>query len=554
MNRSRGRAIGRPVATLAVVVAIAVLAACSSSKSAAPPADTTPVDGATPAATRPACERPAEATPAATPVPGVPSDWDVTTFDGVKIRTHWFPVSSATPSDPAPTVLMGPGWGQAGDTNVDSIGFLGALNIASLQSAGYNVLTWDPRGWGQSGGTVESDSPDYEGKDVQQLLDWVAAKDGVQLDGAGDPRVGMVGGSYGGGIQLVTAAIDCRVDAIVPIVAWHSLQTSLFKADTVKSGWSNLLFAATAGHSVDPHITSAYASGTATGTLSDEDKAWFIDRGPGDLVSDITIPTLIVQGTVDTLFTLDEGVTNYELLEAAGTPVSMLWFCGGHGACLTNPGDETRVGTAAIAWLSRYVKDDPSVRHGRPLRLHRPERRRPPGRRLAPRRRPGHHRHGSGHARPHRPRAGPAPSRSRPEAASSTRSSVPSRRPRRPTRSTSRSRSPTRPSSSGAPELTISYSGTVPDGDRPTRVFAQLVDDATGFVLGNQITPIEVTLDGQTHTTTVPLEIVAHAATAGQHLTLQLVATTVAYAQPRVGGSITFDQISISLPTVTGTS
>ncbi|MGZ4718677.1 MAG: CocE/NonD family hydrolase, partial [Acidimicrobiales bacterium] len=104
----------------------------------------------------------------------------------------------------------------------------------------------------------------------------------------------------------------------------------------------------------------------------------------------------------------------------------------------------------------------------------------------------------------------------------------------------------------GAPALTISYSGTVPDGDRPTRVFAQLVDDATGFVLGNQITPIEVTLDGQTHSATVPLEMVAHAATAGQHLTLQLVATTVAYAQPRLGGTITFDEVDISLPTVTG--
>ena len=71
-------------------------------------------------------------------------------------------------------------------------------------------------------------------------------------------------------------------------------------------------------------------------------------------------------------------------------------------------------------------------------------------------------------------------------------------------------------------------------------------------MLGNQITPIEVTLDGQTHTVTVPLEMVAYAAPPGQHLTLQLVATTVAYALPRLGGTVTFDQIDISLPTVTG--
>ena len=104
----------------------------------------------------------------------------------------------------------------------------------------------------------------------------------------------------------------------------------------------------------------------------------------------------------------------------------------------------------------------------------------------------------------------------------------------------------------GAPELTITYSGTTPDGARPTRVFAQLVDDATGLVLGNQITPIAVVLDGQPHTLTLPLEVVAFAAKPGTTLTLQLVATTVAYAVPRLGGRVDFTDISVKLPTGTG--
>ena len=58
-------------------------------------------------------------------------------------------------------------------------------------------------------------------------------------------------------------------------------------------------------------------------------------------------------------------------------------------------------------------------------------------------------------------------------------------------------------------------------------------------MLGNQITPIEVTLDGQQHTTTVPLEMVAYTADARRARSLlQIVATTVAYARPRLGGSI----------------
>ena len=139
-------------------------------------------------------------------------------------------------------MLKGPGWGQPGDTNTAGSGYglFGDLSIHTLQTAGYNVLTWDPRGFGQSGGTVESDSPQYEGRDVQQLIDWVAAQPGVQLDAKNDPRMGMVGASYGGGIQLVTAAIDCRIDAIVPQIAWHSLGTSLDKADTSKRGLGRL--------------------------------------------------------------------------------------------------------------------------------------------------------------------------------------------------------------------------------------------------------------------------------------------------------------------------
>src|SRR4029079_10407141 len=113
----------------------------------------------------------------------------------------------------------------------------------------------------------------------------------------------------------------------VPIVAWHSLQTSLFKADTPKIGWSTLLYAAAAGKSIDPHISHSFASVGATATLDADDVAWYLDRGPGDQVSDIAVPTLIIQGTVDTLFTLDEGVTNFGLVEASGVPVAMLWFC-----------------------------------------------------------------------------------------------------------------------------------------------------------------------------------------------------------------------------------
>ena len=84
---------------------------------------------------------------------------------------------------------------------------------------------------------------------------------------------------------------------------------------------------------------------------------------------------------------------------------------------------------------------------------------------------------------------------------------------------------------------------------RPTRIFAQLVDPTTGIVVGNQVTPVPVTLDGRSHTVTIPLETVAYTAAPGTKLELQLVSTTVAYATPRLGGTVHLARIRVVLPT-----
>jgi ABC-2 type transport system ATP-binding protein len=104
----------------------------------------------------------------------------------------------------------------------------------------------------------------------------------------------------------------------------------------------------------------------------------------------------------------------------------------------------------------------------------------------------------------------------------------------------------------GAPSLSLTYSGTVAAGERPTRVFAQLVDPATGIVVNNQITPIPVTLDGKSHTIVIPMETIGYTGSSGTALELQLVATTVAYITPRLGGSVDFQKVVVSLPTVHG--
>ena len=499
------------------------------------------------------CVAPTTTVPVKAADVGNSRDYDITSFDGTVIRAHWFPVAGASSAKPAPTVLMGPGWGSAGDTNVEAPGLLGAISIRTLADHGYNVLTWDPRGFGKSTGAANVDSPDFEGRDVQQLLDWVATLQGVQLDGQRDPRVGMVGGSYGGGIQLVTASIDCRVDAIVPIIAWHSLGTSLFKADTPKTGWATLLMVAAAQASLDSAIMQANDHANADGTFTKADADFFLSRGPADLVSKITVPTLIIQGTVDTLFTLDEAVANYRLLQQAGTTVAMLWYCGGHGVCLTKGDDPRRVGDASTAWLDRYVKGDTAAatvpgfefidQNG--VSYTAPSFPPPNGSAIT----------GSGSGTLQLvPTGGAGPANAPAAAGDLVSAAALGITPAKASNAVNVTISaPAAPAMVvGAPEMSFTYKGTVAAGPRPMRVFAQLVDDASGVVLGNQITPIEVILDGAQHTVQVPLETVAYRFTPGATVTLQLVATTVAYAQPRLGGSVVFSAIDVSLPVVTG--
>ena len=39
----------------------------------------------------------------------------------------------------------------------------------------------------------------------------------------------------------------------------------------------------------------------------------------------------------------------------------MIWYCGGHGACLSTSDDGTVIQKNTLAWLDRYVKNDQSV-------------------------------------------------------------------------------------------------------------------------------------------------------------------------------------------------
>ena len=301
-------------------------------------------------------------------------DTEVESFDGTDIVTHFYKADGLERGERAPTILIGHGWGGTGEARDGA--------PAPFLDAGYNVLTWDARGFGQSGGTVMIDHPRFEERDVEALIDFVADRPWARLDGPNDPRVGMSGPSYGGGIQLLTAAKDHRVDAITPTIPWHNLLQSLYPRTSVKAGWDLALVGLgiptsvalgvfnpdgiETGHQSE-HFYNSVIGGLSTGMLPEAEIPWFEEHGPDFLLKRIKAPTMISQGTVDTLFDLTQGHRNYATLQReTDVPLKMMWFCGGHGVCNVGSDgggvdDSALVQERRLAWFDRYLRGNRSA-------------------------------------------------------------------------------------------------------------------------------------------------------------------------------------------------
>ncbi|MFI7447933.1 alpha/beta fold hydrolase [Nonomuraea sp. NPDC049714] len=257
-----------------------------------------------------------------------------------------------------------------------------------LAEAGYAVLTWSARGFGRSTGEIALNSADYEVKDVKQLIDWLAKRPEVRLDASGDPRVGITGGSYGGSIALMTAAHDPRVDAIVPQITWSDLADALFPDATGKGPengvfkrmWAGIFFGRGGGGAPQglealnrqpealtaeqarcgrflPAICEVYQEVAKTGRATPEAVALLSRSSPVAVAGRIKAPTLLVQGQRDSLFPLEHADANARAIAAAGTPVSLAWFDGGHDG---GNGEVDWLHEQTTAWFAHHLKDEPA--------------------------------------------------------------------------------------------------------------------------------------------------------------------------------------------------
>jgi ABC-2 type transport system ATP-binding protein len=302
----------------------------------------------------------------------------------------------------APAVLLAHGYGGTKESVAE--------DAAYFADRGFVALTYTARGFGTSGGLVHLDSPDYEVKDAQRMLDYLAARPEVARNGRGDPIVGVVGGSYGGALALLLAGTDPRVDAVVPSDTWNDLRQALFPQYAVdvagvqeqrtpadvrpeptpgvfKRSWTALLLGATAANAAGPpgppapgpaasatpgqereqlglqtlrtacgriaaDLCLGYVNAATTGRPDRALLDLLAASSPARVADRITAPTLLIQGQTDSLFDLTQADATANAIAARGTEVHVVWRAGGHDG---GPGEINRRRRLTLGFLERRL-------------------------------------------------------------------------------------------------------------------------------------------------------------------------------------------------------
>ncbi|MER7106222.1 CocE/NonD family hydrolase [Streptomyces sp. NPDC000229] len=330
---------------------------------------------------------------------------------GARIDTSFFTSGPADARRPA--VLLGHGFGGSKDDV--------RAQAEKLARDGYAVLTWSARGFGGSTGRIGLNDPDFEVKDVSRLIDWLAKRPEVRLDGANDPRVGVSGSSYGGAISLLAAGYDKRVDAIAPQITYWNLAEALFPDGVFKKLWAGIFFTTgTVASSDQPPrrtpdegdqppgrapgqdeapgqdaapaesgparaaappaaptaacgrfqdvLCAMYERVAVTGKPDAAARALLEARSPSAVGDRIKVPTLIVQGQADSLFPLSHADAIAKAVRAGGAPVAVDWIAGGHDG---GDRETERVQARIGAWFDRYLKEDTGADTGPAFRVSR---------------------------------------------------------------------------------------------------------------------------------------------------------------------------------------
>ncbi|MDT0462944.1 alpha/beta fold hydrolase [Streptomyces gibsoniae] len=285
---------------------------------------------------------------------------DITGDGGTVLKGNVVTPSGADGTRRYPLLVLPTSWG------LPQVEYL--AQAQKLADSGYVVVTYNVRGFWQSGGQIEvAGPPDIA--DASRVIDWALANT------PSDARhIGMAGVSYGAGISLLAAAHDKRIKAVASLSGWADLIDSIYSQRTqhVQAG-ALLDGAGTLTGRPSPEVQQVFKDFFASNLAKEPDLiAWGRKRSPATYIDEFNkngTALLLANAWGDTIFPPNQYVDFYEKLTG---PKRLELRPGDHATAeLTGlfglPND---VWTDTERWMDHYLKgEDNGIDREQPVEL-----------------------------------------------------------------------------------------------------------------------------------------------------------------------------------------
>ncbi|MGW5258353.1 alpha/beta fold hydrolase [Streptomyces sp. NPDC004012] len=285
---------------------------------------------------------------------------DITGDGGTVLKGNVVTPSGADGTRRYPLLVLPTSWG------LPQVEYL--AQAQKLADSGYVVVTYNVRGFWQSGGQIEVAGPP-DMADASRVIDWALANT------PSDARhIGMAGVSYGAGISLLAAAHDKRIKAVASLSGWADLIDSIYSQRTqhVQAG-ALLDGAGTLTGRPSPELKEVFTDFFASNLAKEPDLiAWGRKRSPATYVDEFNkngTALLLANAWGDTIFPPNQYVDFYEKLTG---PKRLELRPGDHATAeLTGlfglPND---VWTDTERWMDHYLKgEDNGIDREQPVEL-----------------------------------------------------------------------------------------------------------------------------------------------------------------------------------------
>ncbi|MFF1308456.1 CocE/NonD family hydrolase [Streptomyces sp. NPDC058307] len=285
---------------------------------------------------------------------------DITGDGGTVLKANVITPAGADGSRRYPLLVLPTSWG------LPQIEYL--AQAQKLANSGYIVVSYNVRGFWQSGGEIEVAGPP-DTADASRVIDWALANTPADAQ-----HIGMAGVSYGAGISLIAAAHDKRIKAVAALSGWADLIDSIYSGRTQHVQAGALLDGASVitgrqSAEIRQIFDNFYAS-----NLSKEQEMidWGKKRSAATYVDQLNqngAAVMMANGWGDTVFAPNQYADFYEKLTG---PKRLEFRPGDHATAeLTGlfglPND---VWTDTERWFDHYLKGtDNGIDHEEPVQL-----------------------------------------------------------------------------------------------------------------------------------------------------------------------------------------